>query len=242
MATESIKNNTVITDLFKTGAHFGYSKARRHPSARKLIFGAKNKVEIIDLEQTAEYLEKAQAFAKELGAKGKTILFVGGKAEARKGVLASAEELVMPSVTGRWVGGSLTNFSEIRKRVEKLVKLRDERENGAFNKHTKKERLMIDRQIEKLEKMYEGLVRMDRKPDALFVVDTQAEAIAVTEAKRLNIPVISISGTDSDITAVDYPVPANDKSIETINYITKAIVDSYQAGFKEAGLTAKSDK
>lgn len=233
------KSDSLISDLFGVGAHFGYSKSRRHPSARDLIFGSKNKIELIDLEATAEHLEKVREYVEELAKAGKTILFVSGKAEARKVIKEVADRLEMPFVAGRWVGGALTNFDNIRGRVEKLISLRTDREKGEFKKHTKKERLMIDREIERLEKMYDGLVRMVRKPDVMFVVDTNAERIAVKEAQRLNIPVISISGTDCDMTMVEYPIPANDKSTDTIRYIVNVIANTFEKHFAQPTAVAE---
>lgn len=233
MATQNTQASDVIAHLFEAGAHFGYTKSRRHPSVKSLIFGVKNKVELIDLEKTAEYLEKAEACAFELGKTGKKLLFVSGKAEARKGIISAADATDMPYVVGRWIGGTLTNFGEIRKRVEKLVEMREKRDKGEFDKHTKKERLMFSREIERLENMYEGLVRMEEKPDAVFIVDTTTEHIAVAEARHLGLPVISISGTDCDLSVSDYPVPANDKSGATVEFIAGRISDAYKKGVAE---------
>lgn len=234
MGIFSGKTDNIVKDLFSVGAHFGYSKSRRHPSARGVIFGAKNKLELIDLEETAKYIDAAKEFAQNLGKSGKRILFVSGKTEARKAIKEAADKVEMPYVAGRWVGGTLTNFDEIRSRVNKLIDLRDKKEKGELDKYTKKERLMIDREIERLEGMYDGLVRMEIKPDAMFVIDTNAEKSAVREAKRLSLPIISISGTDCDLTIPEYPIPANDKSGETISYILGIIVDAYEEGLKDA--------
>jgi len=230
MATQKTHGNDTISRLFDAGAHFGYSKSRRHPSAQPVIFGAKNKIELIDLEQTADYLERATEYASALGKEGKMILFVSGKTEARKGIREVADSIEMPYVAGRWIGGTLTNFDEIRSRVEKLITMREQREKGEFGKHTKKERLMFDREIERLEEMYNGLVLMERKPDVLFVVDTNHEHTAIREARRLSIPIISVSGTHCDLTVADYPIPANDKSGETITFIATAVAEAYTEG------------
>jgi len=234
MGIFSGKTDNLVKDLFSVGAHFGYSKSRRHPSARSVIFGAKNKLELIDLEETAKYIERVKEFAEGLGKAGKMILFVSGKTEARKAIKEVANRIGMPYVAGRWVGGTLTNFDEIRSRVNKLVSLREQKEKGELSKYTKKERLMIDREIERLEAMYNGIVCMDSKPHALFVVDTNAEKSAVREAKRLSLPIMSISGTDCDLTIPEYPIPANDKNGETIAYILGIIVDAYEEGLKDA--------
>lgn len=224
--------SNIVEELMGLGAHFGYASARRHPSTKKYILGSKNKVEIFDLEKTAEKLAEAQEAVKEMGASGKTILFVSSKGEARSIVKQAAESIDMPYVAGRWIGGTITNFEQIRKRVVKLVDLMDQKEKGQLGKYTKKERLMIDREIERLNSMFEGIVSMAKTPDAIFVVDSKQEKIAVDEARQKGIPVIAIASSDCDLSLVDYAVPANDSSQKSIDFITKKLVEAYTEGLK----------
>ncbi len=221
---------TAIESLFKAGAHFAYTKSRRHPSAKPFIFGVKNKVEIFDLEKTHEELEKAKAFARSIGETGGQILFVGGKSEAKEAIRNVAQSLGMPFIVGRWIGGSLTNFPEIRKRVTKLETLTAQKEKGELAKYTKKERLLIDRDIDKLQSRFSGLVPMKEMPKAMFVVDSKKEHIAIAEAKQNNIKIISLSGSDCDLSEVDYPIPANDVSMHSIAYVVGEIASAYKEG------------
>src|SRR5581483_6410038 len=196
-----------VEALFAVGAHFGFVKSRRHPSAKPFIFGVKNKIEIFDLEKSAEALHDALHFVENLAGKNATILLVSGKQEAKSSIVKSAEAIGMPFVAGRYIGGTLTNFPEIRKRVEKLEKLQSDKEKGELVKYTKKERLLIDREIDRLKEFFSGLTPMKKLPDALFVVDARKEITAIREAKRLNIPIIALCGTDNDLSQIDYPIP-----------------------------------
>jgi len=235
MANTEIKENKggIVEDMFKAGAHFGYSKSRRHPSMKSLIFGAKNTVEIIDLEKTDEHLAKAKEFVSSMAKEGKQILFVGSKNEARDVVRNAAISIDMPYVTNRWIGGTVTNFSEIKKRISRLEELTSKKEKGELGMYTKKERLLIDREIEDLEKHFGGLTSMKQKPAAFFVIDSGAEKIAVKEAKDKEIPVVSLSGSDCDIKGISYPIPANDSSRSSITFFVDQIVEAYKAGKSE---------
>jgi small subunit ribosomal protein S2 len=220
-------NNPMIDSMFKAGAHFGFSKTRRHPSVTPYIFGVKNKVEIFNLEKTSELLEKAKVFVGSLAKEGKTILFVGGKSEARNAVKNGALSINMPFVDGRWIGGTLTNFIQIRKRVEKLEKLTSEKEKGELAKYTKKERLLIDREIANLERFFSGIASMKELPKAIFIVDPKKEKTAVQEADYMGIPVVAISGSDCNIKHIDYPIVGNDSSQTSIQYLTQEITKAY---------------
>lgn len=228
MIEEKKINNERIDEMFKVGAHFGYSKTRRHSSVAPYIFGIKNKVEIIDLEKTNELLDKALQFISTLAHEGKQVLFVGGKNEARGALKIAAESIGMPFVDGRWIGGTLTNFPEIKKRLIKLEDLTKQKERGELTKYTKKERLMIDREIENLERFFLGISSMKDLPKAMVVVDSKKEIIAVTEAQRMNIPVIALSGTDCDIAGINYPIVANDSSVSSITFFVTEIAKAYQ--------------
>jgi len=229
---KEVKINPRVEALFKVGAHFGYSRSRRHPTIDSYIFGVKNRVEIFDLEKTDELLNKAKMFIKTLGAEGRQILFIGGKSESRDAIKNGATSIDMPYVSGRWIGGTFTNFGEIRKRVERLEKLTSERQKGELSKYTKKERLLIDREIANLERFFLGIVSMKEIPKAIFVIDSKREHIAVTEARKIGVPVIALLGSDCNLKDVDYPIVANDSSVMSIKYFVDEIVGAYKEGRK----------
>lgn len=216
-----------IAEMFTVGAHFGYSKASRHSSVQDSVFGTKDGVQVIDLEKTAAQLESAQQAVKNLSVNGGKIVFVGSKNEAKDVVKDAARELGMPYVNTRWIGGTLTNFSEIKKRITKLAKMMTDREKGEYDKYNKKEKLDLDKEIEKLQKHYTGLLTMTELPKALIVIDSKAESIAVKEASDMNIPVISLSNTDCDISLMKYPIVANDGSKASIEYFIAQLKNSF---------------
>jgi small subunit ribosomal protein S2 len=220
--------NPIIDKLFKVGAHFGYSPSRRHPSSSAYIFGAKGGVELFDLEQVATLLGDALGFVKSLAAERKTILFVGGKAEAREAIKRTALRLNQPYSAGRWIGGTMTNWQEIKKRLAKLEDHVAMRERGELAKFTKKERLLMEREVTDLEVMFGGLRGQTRTPDALFVVDPKQESIAVAEARQLGIPVIALMNSDCDRSLITYPIPGNDAAREVIQYVLTEVADTYE--------------
>ncbi len=217
-----------VDDLFKVGAHFGYSKTRRHPSLKPYIFGSKNRMDIIDLDKTVVMFDKLLSYIESLSREGKQILFVGNKKEAEAAVVDTATKLDMPYVANRWIGGTLTNFAEIRKRIARLEDLMIKKESGELEVYTKKERGILDKEMSDLKKRFWGIVKVKRLPAAIFVVDSNKEEIALLEARRMNIPVISLSGSDCDISLVDYPVVANDSSIQSIEFFLAKIVEVYR--------------
>ena len=229
--TEEIKiNNERIDEMFKVGAHFGYSKTRRHASMAPFIFATKNRVDMIDLEKTAKTLEVAADFLKSFAQGDKQILFVGTKPESRKIVREIADSIDMPYVTERWVGGVITNSPEIKKRITLLQDLQSQKEKGELEKYTKKERLLIDAKIEKMNKFFSGLVGLRGMPAALVVVDAKKEHIAVTEAHKAHIPVISLVNTDTNLKSVEFPIVANDASVSSISFFLNALAESYKSG------------
>ena len=230
--TETTISTERLTRLFNVGAHYGYSKSRRHPSTKPYIFGTKENIEIIDLAHTDELLSRAKAYAKKLGEEGKVLMFVGGKHESQKVVESVATRLGLPYVIGRWIGGTMTNFAETKKRIDRLDMLRTQREKGELAKYTKRERLMIDREIAKLEEKFGGLVGMDTLPHALFVVDSKFEHIAVHEARVSEKPLIALTNSDCDISGVDYPIVANDASRASIAFFVEEIGAAYQEGLQ----------
>ena len=227
-------NDKNIEALFSVGAHYAYSRSRRHPSAEPYIFGVKNRVEIFDLEKTEEKIREAESFFEELGKKRGVILFVGGKNEARKPIKEHASRIGQPYVAGRWVGGTITNFSQINKRVQRLDELEEQKEKGALDKYTKKERLLMDREIESLKKNFEGVRNLEGIPGALFVVDIGKEHTAIREAKHKNIPVIAISNSNCDLSKADISIPCNDSVQRSIDHVVSRITDAYEEGLKQA--------
>lgn len=235
---QAVANDPTIDALFSSGAHFGYRRSKRHPTAAPFIFGAKGGVEIFDLEKTKAALVRAEEFVKELSRGSRTLLFVGGKHEASEAVKAGAEKIGMPYVAGRWVGGTLTNFSQIRGRIDRMLELLSKREKGELAKYTKKERLLIDRDIARLEELFAGLIALKALPAALFVVDPTKEHTAVAEAKKTEIPVIALASSDCDFSAVRYPIPGNDASRASIAFFLERIVAAYEAGQSPQTLVA----
>jgi small subunit ribosomal protein S2 len=235
MDTEvAIEKSPLIEALFSVGAHYGYKRSRRHPSVAPYIFGLKNRVEIFDLEKTSGLLEAAKAFVRTLGKEGKTMLLVGGKPEAREAVRAAAARLGMPYVAGRWIGGTLTNFSEIKKRLARFADLRASRESGELGKkYTKKERLLLDREIARLEENFGGVTTLTGGPVALFVVDPGHEHTAVREAARMKLHVVALAGSDCNITSIDHAIIGNDSSRRSITFFVEAIAQAYEEGKAE---------
>jgi small subunit ribosomal protein S2 len=225
------KNASIsVEKMFEAGAHYGYGKSRRHPSVSSYIYATKNSGDIIDLEKTSIMLEDAAEFVKNIGAQNKTILFVGTKPEAREIVKTAAESLNMPYVNTRWIGGTLSNFTEIKKRIAELEKYNKESVDGGLEKYTKKERVVMAKKMEKLAKYYTGLIGLKKTPDVLFIVDGKAEHIAATEARKSNVPVVALANSDSNIKGIDYPIVGNDSGIPSIKLFTNSVVNAYKAG------------
>lgn len=228
------ENESLIDALFSAGAHFGFVKSRRHPSVKPFILGSKNNLEIFDLEKTSVELEKILAFVENKGKEKATALFVGGKSEAREAIIKAGRELEMPYVAGRWIGGTISNFSEIKKRIARLEELTKQREAGELAKYTKKERLLIDREIDKLTLFFGGLSQLKALPKFLVVIDPKKESIAVKEANKMHIPIVALASSDSNLYKLDYVIPGNDASRQSVAYITNEIVKAYKRGKEEA--------
>jgi len=212
----------------EAGVHYGYSRTRRHPTVSPFLYGNKNGTDIIDTEKTIAQLEKATTFLAELGAAGKTILFVGVKPESRNAIIDMSTKLRQPYVTERWIGGILTNFPQIKQRIEKLEKMKEERVSGEYAKYTKKEQLLLNREMERLNKYFSGVIGMHKMPDAMIVVDTKKEHIAILEARKMNIPVIAIGNTDCSIRAIEYPIVANDSSTSSITTLIDILGSAFE--------------
>lgn len=222
-------NKNSIENMFGAGAHFGLGRSRRHPTITPFIFGTKNATDIFDLEKTVETLEKAKTIVAALAKEKKTILFVGGKKEASTAVKNAAMSINMPYVDGRWIGGTLSNFGQVRKRIDRYEKLVSDREKGELAKYTKRERMLIDKEIASLEKMFYGIVSLKKMPDAVFIIDPKREKNTVKEAVDMNIPVIALAGSDCDIREVNYSIVGNDASKASIGFFLSEIVKAYHA-------------
>jgi small subunit ribosomal protein S2 len=228
MKSGNIDNTQAIESMLQAGVHFGYAKSRRHPSTKAFIAGTKNGYEIIDLEVTADQTAKALAFVEQVAQNKGQILFVSTKKEFSSLIKDAALSIDQPYVIGRWIGGTLTNFEEISKRVKRLESLLEQKQKGLLAKYTKKERLMIDREIEKLEERFGGITNMKFKPKAVFVIDSKHDDIAVQEARNEKIPVIGVSNSDCDISVLTYPIIANDSSVKSVKFFVQKIVEAYK--------------
>jgi small subunit ribosomal protein S2 len=224
-----MSNQLEIQNLLKAGAHFGHQTEKWNPKMKKYIFGERDGVYIIDLAQTIPLARQAYDFLKGTVASGKSVLFVGTKRQARQVVQKVAEDCGGFFVTNRWLGGMLTNFKTIALSIDKLRKVEKMKENGDFSLLTKKEQSKINKEVEKLEKNLGGIKNMRKLPGAVVVVDPNMERIAVAEAKHLGIPVVAVTDTNCDPTAVDYVVPGNDDAVKSITlyaeYFAKAVAE-----------------
>ena len=215
-----------IQDMFEVGAHYGYSRTRRHPTTKQFIFGSKNRTDIIDLEKTDAQLTRVQELLSSIVGSGRQVIFVGSKPELRDLVKTTAESLGMPYVDERWIGGTLTNWKQIKSRVVMLEDLGGKSEEGTLMYKTKKEKLLLERKIEKLERRFGGLSNLKGIPAAVIVVDAREEINAVTEAHMMGIPVIGLVNTDNDISLVDFPVVGNDNSRKSVDFFMKQFAES----------------
>ncbi len=229
-------DTATIDEMFKVGAHFGYSRARRHSSVKGHLYGAKNGADIINLEETEQMLIAAKARMMELGKIGKPVLFVGTKEEVRDIVEAAAKSLNMPYVSERWVGGILTNWPEIKKRVMRLKDLSDKFAKGDLGKYTKKERLLFEREMAKLQTEFGGIATLEGAPAALVIIDPKAEHIAVAEAKKMKVETFAVLNSDCNKNEITHPILANDSARESVKYFLEALKESYQAGVKARGV------
>ena len=222
-----------MRELLDAGVHFGHQTRRWNPKMRRFIFTDRNGIYIIDLQQTLTYIDAAFEFVKETVAHGGTILFVGTKKQAQEAVQVEADRVGMPYVNHRWLGGMLTNFQTVSKRLHRLKELQamDAAENG-YEGRTKKEILMLTRERTKLERVLGGIAEMTRVPSALWVIDTNKEHIAVNEAHKLNIPVVAILDTNCDPDVVDWPVPGNDDAIRSTALLSRVISTAVEEGKK----------
>ncbi|MFA5676817.1 MAG: 30S ribosomal protein S2 [Pseudomonas sp.] len=225
-----------MRDMLKAGAHFGHQTRYWNPKMGKYIFGARNKIHIINLEKTMPMFDEALSFVEKLATGKNKLLFVGTKRAASKIIAEEATRAGMPYVDHRWLGGMLTNYKTIRQSIKRLRDLEVQAEDGTFTKLTKKEALMRTRDLEKLDRGLGGIKDMGGLPDALFVIDVEHERIAITEANKLGIPVIGIVDTNSSPDGVDYVIPGNDDAIRAIKLYAGAMADAVLRGKNNGGV------
>ena len=219
-----------MKQLLDSGVHFGHQTRRWNPKMKRYILTERNGIYIIDLEQTLSYIGRAYEFIKETVAHGGSILFVGTKKQAQEAIANEALRVGMPFVNQRWLGGMLTNFPTVHKRLQRLKELESMEQTGGFQGLTKKEILMLTREKDKLERTLGGIRDMAKVPSAVWIVDTKKEHIAVGEARKLNIPVVAILDTNCDPDEVDYPIPGNDDAIRSAALLTKVVAEAAAAG------------
>src|SRR5215475_6272852 len=219
-----------MKQLLDSGVHFGHQTRRWNPKMKRFIFTERNGIYIIDLQQTLTYIDKAYEFVRETVAHGGTILFVGTKKQAQEVVAEQAQLVGMPFVNQRWLGGMLTNFSTVYKRLQRLKELEVLEQTGSNSALTKKEQLILSREKDKLERTLGGIRDMQRVPSAIWVIDTKKEHIAVGEARKLGIPVVAILDTNCDPDEVDYKIPGNDDAIRSASLLTRVIADAVAKG------------
>ena len=228
-----------LQELLEAGVHFGHQVRRGHPRMKPYIYGAREGVSVIDLTQSEKYLKEACEFVYDLGKSGKVLLFAGTKKQAKPIIEELALKLQAPYLVHRWMGGFLTNLPEIQKNIKKLKEYLDQKEKGQLAKYTKKEQLLLERKMGKLQKDFAGVMDMDKLPDAIFVVDAVSDNIAIREANRLKIKVVAIADSNSDPTEIDYPIPGNDDAIKSIKILVGAVAEAYEEGKKEVGKEAE---
>jgi small subunit ribosomal protein S2 len=219
-----------MRQMLEAGVHFGHQTRKWNPKMRRFIFGERNGIYIIDLDQTLARAETAYEFVRDLAAKGGTVLFIGTKKQAQDPVRSYADKCGMPYINERWLGGMLTNFETINKRVAKMMEYERMRAAGEFDAMPKKEALLLTRELEKLQKNLGGIKGMIRRPDAVFVLDTKKEHIGVTEANKLGIPVIAVVDTNVDPDVIQYPIPGNDDAIRANALMCHVIAEAVLEG------------
>jgi small subunit ribosomal protein S2 len=230
MAT--VTNTSDVKRLFDTGAHFAQVKSRRHPSMQPFLVGTKGRQEIFDLVKTVDQLEAAKTVMSMLAKEGKTVLFVGGKIEIAALVKKAAQEVSAPYVATRWLGGTVSNWTEIKKRINRLAELSDSSATTArAAQHTKLELVKLDREKKKLEGRLDGITTLEKRPDALVVVDTKYEKHAVKEANDAGIPIIAIMSSDCNLKDAAYPIVANDTSREAVKLILSELTEAFKKGY-----------
>ncbi|MFN0088810.1 MAG: 30S ribosomal protein S2 [Acidimicrobiales bacterium] len=219
-----------LKQLLEAGVHFGHQTRRWNPKMKRFIYGERNGIYIIDLQQTLRRIENAYTFVRDLSAAGGSVLFVGTKKQAQDAMQSYAEKCGMPYINQRWLGGMLTNFETISKRVAKMKQYQRMRDSGEFAAMPKKEALMLSRELEKLERNLGGIRNMERLPEAVFILDTKHEHIAVTEANKLGLPIVAVVDTNCDPDLIQYIIPGNDDAIRSGSLMARIIADAVEEG------------
>lgn len=225
--------SVTVDDLLKAGVHFGHKISRWHPSMKKFIFGERKGVHIINLNETLVMLEKTRTFIEETVAKNGIILHIGTRKHVQKKIVELSEETAMPYITHKWIGGFLTNWPVIKRQILKLKKGSEEKEKGEWNKYTKREQLLMERNLNKLHLLYGGVLPLEKLPDAMFIADCKENKTAIAEAVRLHIPIIAICDTNVDVRTIAYPIPSNDDGIKSTNLIIDYIKNAELSGRKK---------
>ncbi|WP_436795451.1 30S ribosomal protein S2 [Actinospongicola halichondriae] len=231
-----------MKQLLEAGVHFGHQTRRWNPKMKRFIFGERNGIYIIDLDQTLDRIETAYTFVRDLVADGGTIMFVGTKRQAQDAVQSYAEKCGMPYVNHRWLGGMLTNYQTMSKRVAKMQEYRRMKVSGEFEAMPKREALQKSRELDKLEKYLSGIAGMERQPDAVFILDTKKEHIGVTEANKLGIPIVAVVDTNCDPDTVQFVIPGNDDAIRSGTLMCRVIADAVAEGRYMASRKAEADQ
>lgn len=227
-----------MDEMLKAGVHFGHQASHWHPKMEPYIYTTRNGVHIIDLKKTQDRLAQAMEFVTKIVSEGGSVLFVGTKPQAQPLIEQYAKAAGMPYVKSRWIGGTLTNYSEFKNSIQRYVELLRQKESGGWEKYTKKERSELQKEVDRLHEFVAGLVTMDRPPKAVFVVDIRMEKTAVKEANVMNIPVIALCDTNTNPLEVQHPIPANDDATRGIELMVKAISEACEAGIKSRKVVA----
>lgn len=226
-----------LLDMLKAGLHFGHKTSKWHPRMEKYIFTSRNGIHIVDLEKTADGIQRATDFVKDTVSSGKKVLFLGGKPQIKEMVRESAIEAKMPYVVERWLGGTITNFSIISRGIKKYIKLKAQKESGEWDKYVKKERSKLGKQLERLEKKYGGLETVDKIPGAIIVLDAKGENTAITEASIKNVPVVALCDTNVNPDGIEYVIPGNDDSVRGVKLVLDSMVEAVKVGRENASKT-----
>ncbi len=225
-----MQNIPNLMEMLGAGVHFGHQKSRWHPKMAQYLLGVRNGVHVIDLDKTVEALNTCLDYVKTLASKGKVILFVGTKRQAREPIKAAALSCGMPYLTERWIGGLITNFDEFKRRMKKYKSLKEMIATGEIEKYVKKEQVAIKKEVEKMDRYLSGLTGLDRIPDALYIADLRVEKTALAEAERVQVPIVAVCDSNVDPTKVEFPIPANDDAVNSIKMIVGLIAGAINEG------------
>ena len=229
--------NISLKELLEAGVHFGHQTKKRNPKMKKYIYNERNGIHIIDLQQTIKLFEEASRFMSNVTAQGKSVLFAGTKKQAQDSIAEEAQRAGMPFVNQRWLGGLLTNFTTLKKSIKKFRELEKMKMDGDFEHFSKKDASKLEKKYKKMDKLFFGIKDMEALPDALFVIDPRKEAIAVSEAKKLNIPVVAVVDTNCDPELIDFVIPGNDDAIRAIKLFASRISDAVLEGKNQFAAT-----